>query len=393
MKRAFIFGFLDFPRGSASANYVQNLALAIKDIGYIPIVISSGDTTLCEFDEQTECYLYEGIYFVPYVLKKNRILHYIQFRYFLGQLVIRALKKMKCQKQDIIIAYSLKPTEMEPVFKFARKKKILTISCITELFPATYFPKGEKDASWKEYKRCITKSIQMADKQWPISTYIDNYLEDYKCDTLIIPPMVDTENIIFDGKHRCNDKVRIIFSGNRTIKDALIAMASSVVNVNKRNGREIELYITGVRGEFFEGKPEIQAEIGKTIILHDWMTYNELQLLYRKMDFILLAREINQITLANFPSKIPEALAYGVIPIVSRVGDYTEFYLEDGKNSIIFEGATTIACEEALQRALSMNVEEIEIMSKEARILAEKCFDYHVWSKQIEEHIYTGLHY
>ena len=33
---------------------------------------------------------------------------------------------------------------------------------------------------------------------------------------------------------------------------------------------------------------------------------------------MILARDISRMTLANFPSKIPETLSYGIIPIVPK---------------------------------------------------------------------------
>ena len=92
-------------------------------------------------------------------------------------------------------------------------------------------------------------------------------------------------------------------------------------------------------------------------------------------------------TRANFPSKVPEVMCYGIIPIVSKVGDYTDIYLKDGKNSIIFEGCSAQACLEALRRAINMSQTEKENLSQGARKCAENDFFYQKWEKRISDFI------
>lgn len=76
------------------------------------------------------------------------------------------------------------------------------------------------------------------------------------------------------------------------------------------------------------------------------------------MDYLFLAREKNIITESNFPSKVPEMLVYGVIPVCSDVGDYTKLYLENDVNAIIFEGAAPEECSQAYRRAINIDKEK-----------------------------------
>ena len=80
-------------------------------------------------------------------------------------------------------------------------------------------------------------------------------------------------------------------------------------------------------------------------------------------------------------------MCYGVVPIVSRVGDYTKYYLRDNENSIIFDGSDSRICRSALERALSMNDDEYDRLSQNARKCAENKFDYHNWTSKIHESI------
>ena len=78
-------------------------------------------------------------------------------------------------------------------------------------------------------------------------------------------------------------------------------------------------------------------------------------------------------------------MAYGIVPIASRVGDYTELYLRDGENSFIIEGAKVERVTEAIRRAIFISYDEYENMSKAARDCVRECFDYRTFSVQLKD--------
>ena len=80
-------------------------------------------------------------------------------------------------------------------------------------------------------------------------------------------------------------------------------------------------------------------------------------------------------------------MCYGVVPVCSRVGDYADLYLSDGTDSIIFDGADKDGCLDGLKRVLSMTEHELDTMKSNAVRCACEKFDYHNWSKKIEEFI------
>ncbi len=164
-------------------------------------------------------------------------------------------------------------------------------------------------------------------------------------------------------------------------------MIGAVDEVKKEIGAEIELHITGMRKESISkwatGKNiTIPADV---VIYHDWLEYSDLIKLYSKADFLLLARQNNEITRANFPSKVPELMSFGVIPVCSDVGDYTKYYLEDGVNSIIFQPDSYEDCKAAVRRACLLSDEQYSNMRRSARQLVEDKFYYGNWAQQIND--------
>ena len=127
-----------------------------------------------------------------------------------------------------------------------------------------------------------------------------------------------------------------------------------------------------------------QESIKKNLVIHDWMKYDELVDLYRRMDYLILIRSESQITLSNFPSKVPECMTHGIIPIVSDVGDYTKLYLRNGINSIFITENTIPSIKNAIENAINLSDQERLQMSKAARKLVEDVFDYNNWIPAIK---------
>ena len=181
------------------------------------------------------------------------------------------------------------------------------------------------------------------------------------------------------------NKIKFIFPGNGLMKDAIDVVLKSFSQLTLQEKERVELHLCGIKEEKIKNiwSPHEYDSLKDMLIVHKWMHYEELIELYQSMHFLVLAREENQMTLANFPSKVPEVMCYGVVPIVSRVGDYTKYYLEDNVNSLIFDGCTIDLCLEKIRKALSMSQEEILELSFNARECAENKFDYRNWVGKI----------
>ena len=173
------------------------------------------------------------------------------------------------------------------------------------------------------------------------------------------------------------------------MKDSLAEILKGAASLDEELRSRMRFHLTGVKQAVVD---EILTEQEKTrlqdvLIVHKWMQYEELVALYQQVHYLFFARPVNRMTLSNFPSKVPEALTYGVVPVVSRVGDYTAYYLKDGVDSLIFDGDSGEVCRQALVRALSVAPEDYVAMSQRARLTAENRFDYHNWQKEIKDSI------
>lgn len=111
--------------------------------------------------------------------------------------------------------------------------------------------------------------------------------------------------------------------------------------LNEDERRKVRFHFTTLKPnkliEAANCSEEAFNKLSGVLVFHGRLEYAELLELYQNMDYLFLAREKNIITESNFPSKVPEMLVYGVIPVCSDVGDYTKLYLENDVNAIILK--------------------------------------------------------
>ena len=238
---------------------------------------------------------------------------------------------------------------------------------------------------YRKYMKMNKKYYPKYDFLFPISTYIEEYFAPYTIKQLRVPILADTSEYQVDKKTR-PDVRRFVFPANGKMKDALGNMLSAIESILQDRTKHVEFHFCGIKQsdveQYTRGKVLLHD---KRIIIHRWMEYEDLVKLYNEVDFLLLARSDCQMTRANFPSKVPEVMSYGVIPIVSEVGDYTKLYLKDMENAIIIKGCESEEIQRAINRAVQMKNQEIDQLSTEARRFVQEQLDYKKWSGTISQ--------
>lgn len=386
-KTAYICGYYNFPRGSASANYVQYLALSLKAIGYKVVLITNiNPEEIRSFRKKYADITVEG-----YSIKDKRIAHFLDFNFGMGSHVKKILKHYEIKENDLLISYSSDCFINRVILEMAKKYNAISIACVVELFESSDFENGKKSVRFWNYWLAHNVVISRYNLIFPISTFIEKFYKEKGCNVCRIPIMADPYEYQFVEKEESLKK-KYVYPANGKIKDAFDGMLGGLQYLSDEELNRIELHICGVKKEQVIGllPRNVLKYIGTSIVIHGWMKYDELIALYRRMDFLLLARETTQMTVANFPSKVPEVMSYGVIPVVSRVGDYTELYLKDGINSLIFDGSGSVECANAIKRSLELNEEDLKMLSKNAFQCAVDSFYYMNWTNIIEKAIQSS---
>ena len=376
-KRVFILGAPGFPRGSAGANYDQYLALALLKAGWKVIILGKG--TNRPEDKSGNTYIYRDIEYRNE--KPTKIEKYGMAREF----YIEMYKEYKMSVDDYYILHDIGWRAQSWLAKRIGTEHMSYIH-YEDLLPIQYRHHLVNPRYWGMVLKWNFK-LGKVPKALPISEKLQSIERNHGCNhTLVIPIMCDPEEF-GEAKRLYKPQIlRFIYSGAKanTHEDDLLLLFEALQTLSDEEKKRIEIHITGMGQEKLKERiGNLELIKGLSVVVHGWMKYNELIELYREMDFLALPRFKNGVTEANFPSKIPEGLSFGIIPVCSKVGDYTKIYLKDGYNSLLFETGDVTGCVHAIREALNMTEEEYLRMRGNARETAVEEFGYKNWSERL----------
>lgn len=377
MNRVFIQVYCKYPHGEALANYIQNLARACVCAGYQVILATDINN---EYDLSLTDETDHHIEVIPVVSDQDMQKRQKQKSTGFCDERIGVLKEHGITRNDIVFVVWLRNEYfLGQLFALRRAIGFKIICGILEMFGAEDY---KSEARYREIVHIEEEVYLQSDAILSISEYIDRHYMEKGMKVYRFPPMTDAGEYALKPKKM--DKYRfVIISG----KDSLESMLRAFTYLEDGEATAIELHLFGL-GKNMLNEILTKAErirLMRFSVVHEWLRYKDLIELYQKMHFMVLARGICQRTLANFPSKVPEVMNCGVVPIVSDVGDYTKYYLKDAHDSIFIQGDSADEVFRAVRKALSMDGEEYRIYSANAAKTARDRFDYHVWVPKVRE--------
>lgn len=386
MKRVFILGVTGFPRNSAGANYVQYLAKAIKEIEDCCVcILGIGDNIEQHYNRLEGKYRYQNIEYFNQEIKRGKKL------FLVGEdikIYKNANQKYKFNKSDYFIMYTREYFTLRWLKKTFEESHIAV--CQVENLQPFQYKMGRFNPKFFWINRCNKLIMNSKIKFLPISNYIAKLYNNTTQKTLVIPIMSDPYEYEYIPQNRKNKKIEIIYPGAK-VTDYEDDLNTLIIVLNALEDEyldQIRIHFTGTSKEkLLKKHNNIDDKVVSKFMFHGFMEYNDLIDLYRTMDYLLLIRKVNDITKANFPSKVPELLTFGVVPICTIVGDYTKEYLIDDINSIQANEDV-----ESISRALIKAVEVEDTiylkMREEARKLSVEKFAYNNWSNTLNEFLF-----
>lgn len=378
MNRVFIQDGCKYPHSGAHANYIQNLAYAVLNAGYE--VIMAVDINL-EYDLSTIFKLSKPVIVIPITRSDDEMIRKRQHESGFCDERLGVLKKYKIDNSDIVIVMGMGLRSeyfLKRLFEYGKEIGFRTICGVLELFAEEDFCTKER---YEKFMNFIDTVYVQSNAILSISEYIDKYFINKGVSVFRLPPMVDCGNCQYIEKE--TDKYRFVIPSE---KDSLRSMLMAFTDLEDEEAKRIELHLCGVKEEYIKELISCSdwKQLMKFTVIHPWMKYEELVKLYQQMHFLLIARNECQRTLANFPSKVPETMAYGVVPVVSAIGDYTRYYLQDGKDSIFMDGDSPKEVRKAIRKAINLKAADYEYYSKNACQTAKERFDFHVWIPEVK---------
>lgn len=376
--RIFICADVKFPHGDAGSNRILYVAKAMIEAGYQTVLFSCGVTT------KGKAKKYENVPFINITKRKNKILRIIDSELNHGNLVVRELEKFNLNFKDIIYIYGSNSFFVNSIMKYALKNNIKTCIDVVEWHQPYQYRYGKFDIRYLSINRTFEKLAPKIGNIVAISNCIKLHYNNVH--SMVLPVVVDTR--IKYNIEKCTDDINLIYAGNPCREDAIV-MLKALRNIVDMCHSKIRLHLTGVKKEKIQeqlGDDTLLTYLQDVIVYHGWLDYSEFEDLMLKMDFLFMSRPNDLVKKANFPSKLPELMARGIVPICNRVGDFY-LYLNDGIDSIMFDDSNEAECTDALKRVISMEKDDITQLKLNARKTAEKYFDYRKWIKTITDFI------
>ena len=282
--------------------------------------------------------------------------------------------------ENVIDAFKImgKTENLLWLYIYLYKYKNKTISNFVEHFNREYFGEGIKG-----YFFYLRDAIgYLIRNKYNNALAVSNYLmNSVKSNNVLCMPPLCRAPIEYEKKEW--DNLRFIYPGADLNKDRIDSMIKAFLMIKKIRP-EVELHLTGVKNKISDLLEKNSLKINKSdnVFIYDWLSEEKYVELLSKMDFTIIIREKNQVTYANFPSKIPVLMAKGIIPVVSDVGDYTKYYLKNNYNSFVIDGASPEVFAREILRIVSLPEYQLELLHKNAWETAKNEFEIVNWKER-----------
>lgn len=384
-KRIIICAERRFPRGDAGANRVLYIARALIQAGHELVVVSIGENRKEDYCEQTSLFNYQGVDYKN-VPVSSGIRRRFDSNILSGFNTVKILKELALGSDTTVIIYTTNPIYGHIVSNYCLNDiKAEVVMDVVEKFQPFQYPFGRFDPKYLLFSYCFKNVYPKAFKVIAISKHLEDIFCKLGRKVIRLPALIDPADYV--PRDPFSDGItRLIYSGDIGKKEALEVMLKGIILLSKEEKKCLELYFTRTTKDKLTdilGKNAyLIDQLSSNLIIMGWLSYESLIELYKKIDFLFFARNSNEATVSNFPSKVPELLSCGIPIIANRVGDFHE-YLEDGVDSILFNNCTPTDCCTAIRRAINLTPDHRMEMIKNARKCAEQNFDYRKWSDKI----------
>lgn len=386
MEKVFICADRKFPHGDAGGNRIEYLAQCLLAQGIQPVVISMGENNKEDKVKSKTYYKYNKIIYKNIRLKSGKIGEFQKY-FCAGIYVAQELKKFKIKSEETIVIYTSNPFFAKQITNSIPKRlKCKVYYDVVEWFDETCYKFGKLDPKYRIFKKCFDDVYTSGNGVIAISKNIEKHFKKLGCKTVYFPICMDASKFKLVSNQHFGKVINYIYPGNPEHKDDIVTMLKSIDKLSSEEKKRVKFHFTAVSKRTIHGilgeDAYLLEKLRNIIVFHPWMEYDALLRLYGQMDSLFMLRLDNLVTKSNFPSKVPELLACGVIITANDSGDFFSF-LNDGVDSIKINENTVEACVDAIRQLLCLNTTQRKQMSLAAIRCANERFNYLNYSKNI----------
>ena len=380
-------GPMSFPQGGAGARRILGNALSLISAGY-EVIIGSGQLPESQSIHIEE---YQGIN-VHSIGERTAEDKPVLIKHLIysgmGKKTVVWLNALN-PKPDAIILYGGDLPYLMKLMPWCRDRRIPIIYEACEWYDPRNIPGGRFSPYRINFEITMRFLVPRVRNVIAISSYLDNHYKLLGCETICIPPTIDTIQFPVLLKAPSGHPITIGYAGtpgnkdlfNNYIEAFLIADPSDKrfkFNVAGLSPSEILNY-PAMRRRKIRELPQLINCIGK-------VSHAEAIRLVGGSDFSILLRYPKRYADAGFPTKVVESMAMGT-PVICNLTSDLHKYVHDGISGIVCKDHHVESLINALTRVDAMSSQEILIMGKNARKIAEVSFDYRSYIGPIDDFI------
>ena len=320
-------GGFEMPDKNAAANRVLNNAKAFAELGY-KVVFCGVDH---EIEENANALIkFEGFESWPSKYPsstKEWIREQVSFKYIKGVLE-------KYDDVRFVIGYNMHALPLRNLENWSKKKNVKVLIDATEWYPNRFSLKLGKLIRWVDTNLAMRWYQKKVDGVIAISSVLAKYYQKYVKNVIIVPPLVDINDDLWQQiASNCDNKIRFTYTGRAgngkdiikdkidIIIDAFCSIPSSYdffFSVVGMTERECEEMFPGI-------KDKIKCLGGKIEFCGKVSHGDSIKALIES-DYCIFLRERNRQTMAGFPTKFSECITTGVGIIVNDVSDIKQYF-------------------------------------------------------------------
>ncbi len=378
-KTILYFGNTLYPDKDASAHRTLGNAKALRELGYNVVLIG------CRKDETRSILntkeIYDGfaIYYYPEPISFKQWYAYITDFYPLRKVIDE-------MTVYAVILYNHPSISSKCIWKYCKARDIKVYADCTEW----YDPHGysihaliKRIDTWYRMRH-INKKL---DGIISISSYIQNYYQNYNCQTICVPPLIDKKSHKWDNSFMIEDNpiTQLVYVGNpgAGTKDKLGVIIEAMKRLEKDDPTfNIRFDILGMTESQFENAFKMKVDNCSFVSFHGRKPNSEALDFIKKSDFTIFLRDNNLVCTAGFPTKFSESIACGT-PVLTNLSSDLGKYLKEGENGFILDSTNMNTLCETLRNALSIPKEHLNKMKNFC--LKETTFDYHSFVEEFKK--------
>ena len=380
-----VLGSLTYPKGSAPTNRIHLYCKALRMAGGSPLILSL-DAPFVDNQPFRFVGRYEGIPFCytrrTYIRKKAFFERNADRLHGLISALLLIKRRKNRNRNIAVLFFSALPVDE---LILALSLKLLKVKIIKECNEAPDFILKEKRLV--RVHNFLLKNVKL--KRYDGIIVISNFLWEYFAKLypvqrmFQIPILVDLDRFkVFQNSFQNRNKVitYIGFIGGN--KDGLNDLIEFIAIVHRSiPNLLINLVGNGYKGDLERFTQKVNdLNLSRVIQILGNKESSEIPVILANSDFLILTRPDNNQAKAGFPTKLGEYLASGKPVIITKTGEVTH-YLEDSRSAYLAEPGDINGIAEKI--LFAVNDKEAEKIGMEGFRIAEKYFDYKLYSNEL----------